>query len=403
VNGDLSVPSRWRWDAPVDVLGVLTIAVYGSWYYGFGVLIDDIGEALDMSTTLLGLAFGAAQILFGVLSIVAGRILDRRGAGVVLGLLGPIGAVALGFSGRAQADWQFISCFALGGGLTAAAGFYGMTQAILVRLDRDRATARIIRLTIWGALASPIAIPLTEIIRRELGWRLALELPAGLALVTFLLASRVIGSATGSMSNQSHARWSVAVAMVGRDRALRWHALGVLFAYMALSTLLVFQVSLLRWAGLGAGVAAGFAGARGMMQLTGRLPLSRVLRLVSVWRLLATARLMVTGACVVILFSGTAPIAVVYVILAGTGIGAISALDGLAAREILPVSDFGSTSGVLTLLGALGGAIAPVVAGRVTDVAGSPALAAVVAAGSGVMSLGALYRCRLVARQPSRG
>ena len=64
-------------DRTVDALGVLTVAVYGSWYYGFGVLIDDIGDGLDMSATALGLSFGFAQVLLGVLSIVTG--LTMRG------------------------------------------------------------------------------------------------------------------------------------------------------------------------------------------------------------------------------------------------------------------------------------------------------------------------------------
>ena len=46
-----STPTRrLQADWPVDVLGVLTIAVYGSWYYGFGVLIDDIGAGLDVGS-----------------------------------------------------------------------------------------------------------------------------------------------------------------------------------------------------------------------------------------------------------------------------------------------------------------------------------------------------------------
>ena len=63
-------PLVWRYqpDWPVDVLGILTIAVYGSWYYGFGVLIDDIGAGLGAGSAALGLAFGLAQVLLGALS-----------------------------------------------------------------------------------------------------------------------------------------------------------------------------------------------------------------------------------------------------------------------------------------------------------------------------------------------
>ena len=92
VPGRRRLPER---DVAVDILGVLTIAVYGSWYYGFGVLIDDIGDGLSMSATQLGVAFGLAHVLLGVLSLATGRILDRHGPSFVLGLIGPVGAIPL--------------------------------------------------------------------------------------------------------------------------------------------------------------------------------------------------------------------------------------------------------------------------------------------------------------------
>jgi predicted MFS family arabinose efflux permease len=398
-NAEVTTPTSRRRRLPevdwtVDVLGVLTIAVYGSWYYGFGVLIDDIADGLDMSATQLGISFGIAQVLLGVLSILTGRLLDRRGPSLVLGVVGPLGAILVGFAGRAAEPWQFIVCFALGGGISAAAGFYGMTQAIIVRLDHEAAMRRIIRLTIWGAFASPVAIPITEALRRHLGWRLAIELPAGAALVAFLVASRVVRSATPRDAAPTRTRWSSVMLTAVRDGAIRWHALGVMLTYMAMSTLLVFQLSIMRWAGLSAGVAAGFAGARGVLQLLGRLPLRRALDRVDAWNLLFAARGLVAIACLVILASGQVGFAGLYVLLAGAGIGAVSALDGIVGRDVLHASDFGALTGIVTLLGAIGGGVAPVVAGRVTDVTGSPAIAAMVAAVAGVGAMFALVAAR---------
>ena len=381
-------------DWTVDALGVLTIAVYGSWYYGFGVLIDDIGDGLGMSATALGLPFGFAQVLLGVLSIATGRVLDRHGPGLVLGVIGPIGAILIGLSGRATAPWQFIVCFALGGGISAAAGFYGMTQAIIVRLDREASMRRIIRLTIWGAFASPVAIPITEALRRTLGWRLAIELPAGAALVAFLVASRVVRRIPNTTDRSASTGWRSVLTVALRDGGIRWHAIGVMLTYMAMSTLLVFQLSIMRWAGLSAGVAAGFAGARGVLQLLGRLPLRRALERVDSWNLLFVARGIVGLACVVILASGNHLLAGFYVLLAGAGIGAVSALDGIVARDVLYENDFGALTGIVTLLGAIGGGVAPVVAGRVTDVAGSPAIAGFVAAGAALAAMMALVASR---------
>ena len=383
-----STPTRrLQADWPVDVLGVLTIAVYGSWYYGFGVLIDDIGAGLDVGSAPLGLAFGLAQILLGALSLITGRILDRFGPQLLLGVIGPVGAILVGFSGRAVEVWQFVILFGVGGGISAAAGFYGMTQAMLVRMDPAAATQRIIRLTIWGAFASPIAIPATELLRGSFGWRVAIEVPAGIACCVFLLAARVIRRVPRRVEFERSDTWLHAVTSAARSAAVRWHTVGVFCAYMAMSTLLVFQLSMMRWAGLSAAAAAGFGGARGLLQLLGRLPLQRALRRYGQWVLLGGARLFVAIACVLVLVSGNAVTATMYVVVAGVGIGAISALDGIVARTVIPTGDFGAISGVVTFLGAIGGGVAPVLAGRLTDVTGTPTMAATVASVSALAAV----------------
>ena len=383
-----STPTRrLQADWPVDVLGVLTIAVYGSWYYGFGVLIEDIGVGLDVGSAPLGLAFGLAQILLGALSLITGRILDRFGPQLLLGVIGPVGAILVGFSGSAVEVWQFVILFGVGGGVSAAAGFYGMTQAMLVRMDPAAATQRIIRLTIWGAFASPIAIPATELLRGSFGWRVAIEVPAGIACCVFLVAARVIRKVPRRIEFERSATWLQAVTSATRSAAVRWHTVGVFCAYMAMSTLLVFQLSMMRWAGLSAAAAAGFGGARGLLQLLGRLPLQRALRRYGQWVLLGGARLFVAIACVLVLVSGNAVTATMYVVVAGVGIGAISALDGIVARTVIPTGDFGAISGVVTFLGAIGGGVAPVLAGRLTDVTGTPTMAATVASASALAAV----------------
>jgi len=415
VRRQRSLPQWWPGADPVtDILGVLTICVYGSWYYGYGVIIDDVGVELGLGAAALGAAFGIAQILVGVLSTVAGRLLDRRGPQIVLGLLGPLGAVTLGFAGRAGQGWLFVVLFAAGGGVTGAAGFYHLTQAVLVRLSADEprsaATSdpgltRIIRLTIWGALASPIAIPVTEAIRATAGWRLAIELPAGAAAVAFLVASRVIRRVPRGDSAPAVPVGDV-VRRAAADPVLVRFVAGAFFAMAAVSTLLVFQVSIMRWAGLSAAGAAGFAGARGLFQLAGRLPLRRALARAGSWTLLGGARLMVAVACVVLLLAGSPVPAAAYVVIAGVSIGALSALDGIVARDVVPASEIGTLMGVISLAAACGAGVAPVVAGRRAGATGTPGASAVMASACAlisVMMLAAARRRRIPASEHEAG
>ena len=175
---------------------------------------------------------------------------------------------------------------------------------------------------------------------------------------------------------------------------IRWHVIAIFFASVSVSVLLVFQLSIMRWAGLSASAAAAFAGARGFVQLAGRLPLRRILERVGPWSLLRIARGFIVLACLTILVSGNPILAAAYVAFAGAGIGAISALDGIVARDVLPADDFGSLMGAVALIGAVGGGVAPVLAGRLTDVTGSPAAASIVAAVAASLSIAGLEMAR---------
>jgi hypothetical protein len=63
----------------IDALGLLTIASYGSWFYGFGVLVQDMSADLGVGLGVLGAVYGAATLVGGVAAVVVGRVLDRRG------------------------------------------------------------------------------------------------------------------------------------------------------------------------------------------------------------------------------------------------------------------------------------------------------------------------------------
>ena len=69
---------------PVDALGLLTILSYGSWFYGFGVLVDDVGTGLGLGIGVLGVVYGLTTLCGGIAAVFAARHFDGHGAGRVL-------------------------------------------------------------------------------------------------------------------------------------------------------------------------------------------------------------------------------------------------------------------------------------------------------------------------------
>lgn len=363
------MPSGRSW-LRLDALGILTIVVYGTWFYGFGVLFEDLTVVHRVSSGTLGLTYGAANLLAGAGAIATGRRLDTIGPRAVLGIIGPIGACIYAASANFSGT-TFLIAYALGGGVMGACGFYSFTQPLAVRtVDSDAARA-ITRLTIWGALSSPIMIPLTEALRTRFGWESAIRFPALVTSIVFVTCAAICVPRTASAPAKE--KLGGTLRMAARDWRLRRFTLAAFLSGIAASTLLVYQVPTMTWAGTTSSVAAGFASARGLMQLAGRLPLVPAMKRFGAPRLMITARALLGVGALLLLGSGQWAIAIIYVAIAGITIGALSALDGVVARSVIGSENFGAVMGGVGLLSTLGGSIGPILAGQLRDAFNTPA------------------------------
>jgi MFS family permease len=168
---------------------------------------------------------------------------------------------------------------------------------------------------------------------------------------------------------------------------------------MSVSSLLVFQVSVMRWAGLSAALAATFAGGRGLLQLLGRLPLVPIVDRFGVWKVQIACRSAIGLGAIALAFSGSIPFAVGYIVIIGASAGALSAIDGMVAREILPTKDFATLASVLGLIGTVGSALGPIVVGLLVQASNTLGVVPVVVVATGISApviqiLGARSRSR---------
>jgi MFS family permease len=371
----------------IAVLGVLTIVAYGSWYYGFGVLLGDIGRELRSPDRTLAFGFGLANILTGILGAFAGRSLDRHGIKRIFLVGGLVGGGLLAASSWMSSPLPFAAVFGLAGGVIGATGFYSITQAVAARTSPGQQHRAITRLTIWGAFSSPLFIPLTEVARRWWGWRTTLRVDAAVVAVTFYAATAADPLRIAGAVRPSRKPFHATRAALG-DPTIRRLVGSAAATAAAMEILLLYQVRIMTAVGLAASAASGFAGARGLAQLLGRLPLTRTIAHFGVRATMAAARIGLAIGCVLIVWSGHTWVAVVYVFVAGATLGALSPLEGIFATITLPPDDLGSLMGGLALLSGVAGAAGPVLAAVVVDATHHTAHAAILAAG--FAALGAL-------------
>ncbi|MDY7103771.1 MAG: hypothetical protein S0880_21520 [Actinomycetota bacterium] len=362
-----SIGRRW---SGVVALGVLTITSYGSWFYGFGVLIDAISAAEGWGTTALGLTYGAAQVITGVGSFVGGRLLDRRGGAGPFGVQATVGGGCLLAATWAGDVVVFGILYGAGAGVIGATGFYSVTTAAAARLRPDRPDRAIAVLTVIGAFASPIYLPVTAWLVSVSDWRTAARVLALAAIVGAGVAAIVVGRGGAG----SGAGWSARPLDAMRSALARPPVRRMLAVYgaagAAYSSVLVYQVPILTGAGVGLAAAGFVGGLRGFCQIFGRISLASAIERVGAARLLRFAYA-ASAVGVGFLLIGSVPAGVAYGVIGGVALGATSPLQAIYARSQFGTADLGLLMGLQGAALGIAGGVGPLVGGAAHDVTGS--------------------------------
>ncbi len=370
---------------PIISLGVYTITAYGTWAYGFGVLLEPISSDTGWGAAFLGTIYGWAMALSGIGAFWTGRLLDRFGARAPYAIHLTVASSLMAGALLVDDKWLFGALFATGAGIGGATGFYTITTVIVSRLRFDRPDWAISSLTIVGAFASPIYLPLTAWLVAMWHWRLV---AAVLVAAGALGAAQALVLAPGGASHESGLVASTRPLATLRTAlgspAIRRILAVYLLAGAAGSTIWVYQVPMMTSVGLSLGLAGAFGGLRGLCQLLGRVGLSAQIERRGTDVLLRGAYLATASAGVALLIGAglagskpgvDSPIliagAVAFAILAGTGLGASSPLQAIHARSRFDPGDLGLLMGLQGLVLGVAGGIGPFTGGLVRDLSGT--------------------------------
>lgn len=378
---------------PITVLGVLTIIGYGACYYAYGVLIGPMSADMRWPDAALGAIFSATLAITGVGGMVAGRVLDRCGPRPVFLLAGIAGAGAMLLASVQDALLPFAIAYAGGCGLVGALGFYHITQAVAARAAPAAPARAIIWLTLFGALSSPVYLPLTAWLTQSAGWRDAIRVEAVTVGIAFLLAAAMIKGPGRSQSGPSAGRSGAVLRVAWRHTLVRAWLAATLIGGTAVNALIVYQVPLTTRAGLPLGIAAAVAGFRGLAQLVGRLPLTTLTSKLGTRTTLALAYTLAAAVTLLLFAGGALAPVLVLSLLAGAAIGAVYTLQGIYAYELIDPRHLGTLLGIAQAVFATGGALGPLTAGALLGATGSgtPAvtiISAGFAAAAGLLLLG---------------
>lgn len=363
----------------IAVLGLITIAVYGSWFYAFGVLLDPILEDTGWSEPAVAAVFSSSSVIAGLGAVVGGLLLDRLGSRLVFVVAAVVGGGALFVAAGATSPALFAICGAIGGGALASLGFYHVTQTIAVRVSPRGEDRAIAVLTIWGAFASAVYIPLTAWLVTVSDWRTTLRVLALSTVMTLLVGALMVDTRPGHVAERP--RLFADTGQTLRTGRARRFLISQALAGISVGTILVYQVPAMTSAGLALAGASFWAGFRGFAQLGGRLPLMPMVRRFGVATSLRIAYVTIGVGSVALALAGNQLLAAVYALAAGFGIGAVSPLVGMHSKNVFGTASLGTAMGLVSLVFLLANAIGPVAAAWVADATGSRAIPVAVSAG----------------------
>jgi MFS family permease len=345
-------------------------------FFSFGVFLDPLIADFGWSSALTSFVFSVYSLSYSLGAILIGRLADRYGVRITVGLGGVLITLALVLSSRADAIWELYLTFGIMGGIGAAAFWIPPTKAVMEHFESSANLNMAVSVVAVGTGAGTLLIsPVAGFFITQYGWRMCYLLFALISAaisafgVLVIKSPRKDGSSIPGDGGQTGQRLSEAI----RTRNF-WSLFGmyVLGCGVARYTVLVYIAVYALAAGLPLQAGAFCVGLIGGGSILGRLGsglLSRVLR----DNLILLISFVLQGvSSIAVVLSGNVWFIYASAFVFGIGYGAYVPQFPLLTMKSFGMKSYGLVYGVISSglgFGALAGP--PVLGGLLSSATGS--------------------------------
>ncbi|HEV2128919.1 MAG TPA: MFS transporter [Thermomicrobiales bacterium] len=368
VAGSLSRHLYYGW-VQVLTLSVTETISWGILYYAFSVFILPMEADLGWTRSQITGAFSLALIVSGIAGIPIGRWLDRHGPRALM-TAGSVAATLLVLVWSQVGNLTTWYLLWVGIGVTMAATFYEPAFAMIAVWFRRKRSRALTILTFFGGFASVIFIPLSERLVQAFDWRTALVILAAILAVGTIPAHALLlrrhpadlglrpdgelapepslnrSPATADNDDEPALTWQDAL----RGATFWWIGGAFMLVMLAMVAVTVHLIPTLVNRGFSSGFAASAAGLVGLFALPGRLvftPLGGRLPRQVVTALIFALE---AAAIAVLAIADTRAEVIAFVVLFGSGFGAITPARAALVADVYGSRSFGTIAGVLAML-----------------------------------------------------
>ncbi|QKX51611.1 MFS transporter [Planococcus glaciei] len=345
-------------------LGLSQLICWGISYYLIAAFGEVIADELGWSGTLVYGGFSAALIVMGLTSPLTGKLIDKYSGRFVMSagsLLLAIGCAGIALSQSVLA--YYISWIVLGFAMRLS--LYDAAFATLVRIAGSDAKRSISQITLLGGLASTVFWPIGFFLSASFGWRAALLVYTGFALLTLPL-HLAIPKERFKESKTAEDLKSAAfekLNLTGRERIYAGSLYAFIFTLLNFlnSAMSAHMIAILSGLGLAAAVSVWISTLRGIGQSLARVGEILFGGRLHPFKLTILASSLLPLCFAIGLFSGEfLATAFIFAFLYGAGNGLMTITRGSLPLVLFDNRTYGAFVGKLLVPSFLLSAIAPV-------------------------------------------
>ena len=385
----------------IPSLGLTQIVGWGSMFYAYGVLMQPMQMELQTSKPVIVGAYSLALLISGLLSTLAGSIIDRVGGRLLMGAGTVLAALMLALLSTVH-DVTSLYLIWAGIGVAMSATLYQPAFAVLTQIFEGGFRRAITMLTLFGGFASTVAWPLTQWLLEHYGWRETWMIYAVANLAICLPIHALLPRAASIKAKaKERAADGISLAAVLREPGFYLITAAVTLNALVFSAMSLHLISILHDRGMPAYYAAGIGAMIGPMQVLGRV-LETTLGKKATTRQIGLIAISLLPAALMLLFA-PATWLIVYGLFAamyGIGNGVMTIVRGILPAELYGREAYGAISGAMATPVTIAFAAGPSVAAFLYTLGGGYPGAIIALAG--IATLGAVLFFYATARLLSK-
>ncbi|MDP2931617.1 MAG: MFS transporter [Chloroflexota bacterium] len=352
-------------------------------YRAYGLFFTPISREFGWSSELTSSAYSLTYFMQGLLAIVTGRLTDRLGPKVVLITCGVLLGVGYFLMSQVTSIWQLYLFF----GLLVGAGNSGVDAPLMTTVARwfKKRRGTLTGITKTGAGIGMLVIPIAAAqLISGFGWRNSYVIISIVSLVGIVVAAWFLKRDPSETGEQPDGVAQVAAATTS---AFQTHQFSVgeavrtrqFWTFSVAFFLLNFcmQIVMLHTAphvinlGISPTMAATILGTVGGASILGRIGMGGISDRLGYKATCVIAMAVLIAGLVWIQFAREAWMFFVFTALYGIAHGALWTLISPLLAELFGLRSLGATFGVVLFISTIGGAIGPIVSGRIFDITNS--------------------------------